>query len=453
LKRALRNFGNVLGNCLYDKVYLAKVKAVKSTPAKFDPDQLHRHASLRPTDKEGATGNQSEDDKELKSKAETTEASEAIADYGDDYMFDGLEINPDEVLVLDGPQQAIKTGQMNEVDEQQSANYDRNPHPAPVALPQHSINPVSDLQAQQQQSVRNPPQPGSSVNGPGRTVANGNRNSSAHIDQNQPRQQSPALPLNDSPQKPQPTKPSTVRVQTYSNTSNQAKPFSANPPPQSNGEHPKSNTMPLLQSNGQQQPPHTIMPVENVQQSAKSEAPNSADLGTDIKPQFPMGFYHAKASEVIDTENGVPIVSALVPFDTHAPITARSPHVSHNVSRPVRRQVVGQTLPNGSNRAGSPTPNRPTNFVNPQADPNRRVGVPMNRAPSPLSNKTTYKPPGMSGVKRPADGPARSPLSDVSNVQNQTGADAGLKKVKLDPPTAVITAQNVPSDIESKVNR
>lgn len=41
LKRALRNFGNVLGNCVYDKDYLSKVTKVKSTPvsarASFNP--------------------------------------------------------------------------------------------------------------------------------------------------------------------------------------------------------------------------------------------------------------------------------------------------------------------------------------------------------------------------------------------------------------------------------
>src|SRR5438034_9181935 len=32
LKRALRNFGNVLGNCVYDKDYLSKVTKVKVAP-------------------------------------------------------------------------------------------------------------------------------------------------------------------------------------------------------------------------------------------------------------------------------------------------------------------------------------------------------------------------------------------------------------------------------------
>ncbi len=43
LKRALRNFGNVLGNCIYDKTYLAKVTKMKVEPTKFDETSLHRH--------------------------------------------------------------------------------------------------------------------------------------------------------------------------------------------------------------------------------------------------------------------------------------------------------------------------------------------------------------------------------------------------------------------------
>ncbi|KAH6696936.1 DNA repair and recombination protein RAD52 [Plectosphaerella plurivora] len=44
LKRALRSFGNVLGNCIYDKEYLAKVTKIKPAPTKFDESRLHRHA-------------------------------------------------------------------------------------------------------------------------------------------------------------------------------------------------------------------------------------------------------------------------------------------------------------------------------------------------------------------------------------------------------------------------
>ncbi|KAK5987238.1 DNA repair and recombination protein mus-11 [Cladobotryum mycophilum] len=44
LKRTLRNFGNVLGNCVYDKDYLNQVTKLKAQPVKrFDQDNLHRH--------------------------------------------------------------------------------------------------------------------------------------------------------------------------------------------------------------------------------------------------------------------------------------------------------------------------------------------------------------------------------------------------------------------------
>ncbi|KXX80560.1 DNA repair and recombination protein rhm52 [Madurella mycetomatis] len=43
LKRALRHFGNVLGNCIYDKAYLAKVTKIKVAPSRFDENCLHRH--------------------------------------------------------------------------------------------------------------------------------------------------------------------------------------------------------------------------------------------------------------------------------------------------------------------------------------------------------------------------------------------------------------------------
>jgi DNA repair and recombination protein RAD52 len=48
LKRALRNFGNVLGNCIYDKDYLTKVVKIKTAPRKWDPNALHRHSDHAP---------------------------------------------------------------------------------------------------------------------------------------------------------------------------------------------------------------------------------------------------------------------------------------------------------------------------------------------------------------------------------------------------------------------
>ncbi|KAG5518277.1 hypothetical protein PMAC_003073 [Pneumocystis sp. 'macacae'] len=43
LKRALRTFGNVLGNCLYDKAYLKEIGKIHVTGNKFNPSELYRH--------------------------------------------------------------------------------------------------------------------------------------------------------------------------------------------------------------------------------------------------------------------------------------------------------------------------------------------------------------------------------------------------------------------------
>ncbi|KAF9567119.1 hypothetical protein CPC08DRAFT_814324 [Agrocybe pediades] len=47
LKRALRNFGNVMGNCLYDKSYAQEVVKVKFEPTKFNKDDLHRRPEFQ----------------------------------------------------------------------------------------------------------------------------------------------------------------------------------------------------------------------------------------------------------------------------------------------------------------------------------------------------------------------------------------------------------------------
>ncbi|CCM03269.1 uncharacterized protein FIBRA_05397 [Fibroporia radiculosa] len=42
IKRTLRNFGNLLGNCLYDKSYTQEVVKIKVPPPKFNKNELHR---------------------------------------------------------------------------------------------------------------------------------------------------------------------------------------------------------------------------------------------------------------------------------------------------------------------------------------------------------------------------------------------------------------------------
>lgn len=46
MKRALKNFGNLLGNCLYDKEYLSRIHKVKQPVNRFQESKLFRRADF-----------------------------------------------------------------------------------------------------------------------------------------------------------------------------------------------------------------------------------------------------------------------------------------------------------------------------------------------------------------------------------------------------------------------
>ena len=82
-----------------------------------------------------------------------------------------------------------------------------------------------------------------------------------------------------------------------------------------------------------------------------------------------------------------------------------------------------QNRPHGTTPTTVQTPHTPNNYLNPTADPGRRVGMPATRNGSP------YKPPG--GVKRPLPSEAavsRTPLADVSNTVTDASRGGGIKE-------------------------
>jgi len=86
LKRALRNFGNLLGNCLYDKAYTAEIVKVKVEPVsdltdldkpgsnefpiqpKFNKDELHRRPEFQDVKSKVQTAPISAEQKPMASK-------------------------------------------------------------------------------------------------------------------------------------------------------------------------------------------------------------------------------------------------------------------------------------------------------------------------------------------------------------------------------------------------
>lgn len=109
LKRALRTFGNVLGNCVYDKDYVTKVTKLKVGVGKWDEKNLHRHPDFAP--KQGAemkTVNQP-------SKVNDTSSGEKDDSFSDIADFDETEFDendfgrPDEVVLPADPADTTRT--------------------------------------------------------------------------------------------------------------------------------------------------------------------------------------------------------------------------------------------------------------------------------------------------------------------------------------------------------
>ncbi|KAJ5725789.1 uncharacterized protein N7483_007146 [Penicillium malachiteum] len=162
LKRSLRTFGNVLGNCVYDKDYLAKVIKVKPAPGKWDVDELHRHRDYAPVKKEAPPPKPITEDDDLPPRrpAEPTKSSnpeinanfEGDGEFGSD-VFDEADFvvsaaggNPDEISIEPEPRRQQPPTPMNRPipheDRLQGGNQAAarqslppNLHPNPGAVP------------------------------------------------------------------------------------------------------------------------------------------------------------------------------------------------------------------------------------------------------------------------------------------------------------------------------
>ncbi|KAJ2783181.1 DNA repair protein rad52 [Coemansia javaensis] len=135
LKRAMRQFGNVLGNCLYDKDYVRNLTQVqKQARNRISGDALYRYSDL-----EGragpAAGNQSEDDMEF----------DMLDDPSVFDMMDGLESN--RPIIFESPsfgfvgsmvgrQQQQQQQPPPPPQQQQQQQQQQTPaHPARTAMP------------------------------------------------------------------------------------------------------------------------------------------------------------------------------------------------------------------------------------------------------------------------------------------------------------------------------
>ncbi|KAL8953537.1 MAG: hypothetical protein Q9222_000595 [Ikaeria aurantiellina] len=358
LKRALRNFGNILGNCVYDKDYISKVTKIKPPPVVIELSSTW-HADYAPIKKEKVV-DQNDHIVRIKGDQEDEFAMDDFdeVDFSVNHEFESSDSILEQPTLADGRSVIISDGN----DHHKS--YD-SPGMADVKLsnrPHFGNGVASSSTGQDQQRPLRPPIPQNQV--------------SQHSTKPQPSHQISG-PLTRTPQsvptpilKAIPSKPQM--------------PGPNEPPP---GQAPALRGTP---------PPTTL--------------PNEEPL---------VGFFTARAAEAVQKSSGVPLKASS--FDPHleSPSIRKTAGVDHSKTKPVGRDLVSAPQPGVMSPAGRP------NFVNPQADTARRVGMPMGAA-SPLSNRTSYKPPQM---KRAAEGhpaqPVRPALGDVTSATVNADPDAG----------------------------
>ncbi|GAB1315089.1 DNA repair protein rad52 [Madurella fahalii] len=410
LKRALRHFGNVLGNCIYDKAYLAKVTKIKVAPSKFDENCLHRHPGF----------------------VVKKEVTESDASKSDNAAPPPLEL-PSVDLFEDF------LGELDEAD----FNISEEGHPDEIVLPNsvHADSNRSNLNSKSHEQTGN--SGNSSMQPPARPLVRAGSTGSI------PPRQPPQTPNQQS------VRPN---ANPYPGAQNHVPPSGPRPPQQFN-----QNRAPAQPTTSNTNPQTHLTPP--------SAAGNNPDGGGETGGFFSARAVSQLPEKSLKEGKVAPKAGQVFNPRLESPSIRKTPGIDHTKSKPVARN--GQHVPPaghhsddghgpGANNSGAggarptnigsapglggqPAVPRPVvagsgpplargNMVNPQLDQTRRIGAPGSS--SPLANRGQYKPPTM--MKRPAaDGPAasvegRPPLSDKpSNVPvNGNGGAPEAKRQK-----------------------
>ncbi|OMP83254.1 DNA repair and recombination protein mus-11 [Diplodia seriata] len=396
LKRALRTFGNVLGNCLYDKNYESKISKMKVAPTRWNPDNLHRHADFAPSAKTGMAppadvDHQPAVDQNLQRQPNIQKTASNGTELEDEFggnLFEGVDFDRDDSKD-DSAYESMLVDTGSKPDPHDSAQH--QPVFRTQSMP--SVRPTNGVPSGPQ---RGPPASGRATNTTSTSTTSRTEGTMRRIQ-------------NPNPDLPQP------------------------------GRTDQPVTAPL--------PAHAAQPnrKEGLTTPAASEA--GPDSSNQAHPQqqpahdTPVRFFTGRAADLLLKAEAANRAPAQPPpaFNPHAesPSLRRTSGIDHNTSAPVKRMVIAQANnqsgtngnTSGPSRGGTPSaPAARTNFVNPQMDMNRRVGMP-NAAPSPHANRQSYKPPVM---KRPAEVQGRPALADMTNVPGDGQTDeANSKRAKM----------------------
>ncbi|PBP19381.1 putative DNA repair and recombination protein rhm52 [Diplocarpon rosae] len=382
LKRALKNFGNVLGNCLYDKDYLKNVTKMKVGSTKFDADKLHRHSTFAPIKRELET-KQSEEKPQVMLAGPSLKSEDTLDDeFGDfdeaDFSVADPDSHPDEVTLPEAPVatsyqfnngRSGNTSSNLESSAQSTPQVNRPQLRAPSARPGNAGPPANNNSLPQQPQTPN----------------SGFSRSNSGAAQNM----RPPSDLNALARPIQPPQPGPVVGRVLNQPSRNGPPSAPASP-------------------------------------GRVNKPSSNDDTTSLPPQG-QGFFSARAATMLpegaqaDSAAAVPIPAHLPVFNPHAesPSIRKTPGIDHKSSKPLTRDlkhVSGSTQAvAGPVAAAAPRPN----ILNPQLDLGRKIGQPG--SPSPMNRSNHYKPPSM--TKRPAE--SRAPLHELPSNGTIAGGDGG----------------------------
>lgn len=404
LKRALRNFGNVLGNCLADKDYMGKVMKVKVQPVKWDVENLHHAPGYGPSNSKKETAPQMI--KGPESKPNSLGSEESIGDEFDDFdeadfgLGSDLDINPDEAV-------------------------------PPVSATSHNFDPNTGNQGNPESTT----------------------NSNAYSVNNFRGPTSRSLPM-AAPARPQTTadsrpKPPAQLQQPQTPTNGVNGRFIPGP---NNGPavRPLGENGSLRAAQIPQTGPARVATLNQPSRTGYASVPTSPKKefrpieegqgNQSAAPSFPTsdgpGFFSARAAIMMPAPQNpdaplppLPAGANLPAFNPNAesPSIRKTPGIDHKKSIPLGRD--GKHVPGSTQSAASPAPSlQLPNVVYPQLNQARRVGAPA--SPSPMNRGGGFKAPGP--VKRPVDGGAgaRAPLNDLpANVPAENGGDTKRQRV------------------------
>ncbi|KAI5809599.1 RAD52 DNA repair protein [Peziza echinospora] len=406
MKRALRNFGNVLGNCIYDKSYLKEVTKIRVPPTRFNPARLHRHPDVVPRPAiqppqmhaapQPSIGQSSMAPvKQEISKSEIDSNLASFDEYGGDEFDDEFgTFGEADASTIDGlmPDEVAL-----ELDELTPTNQQA-----------HNMNTANQNQGFNRTSIGGQ-QMGAGQNGRGQPGAGMAYNPG----------DSPLINRRASPNQFQQPNPQTP-------TPKQS-PHIQNPPAQ----HNQQQRPPPQQQHVTPQP-RPPPPAMNQPPRQGALSPNNA-IPTLMAPQLnqqaavqqpaSVGFFSARVAETVQKDGNVDDSAIFNP--QHQTSIPRSLGIDTSKSSPIPRTFQGNkaaintTVPN--------TIQKPDFGSAGGFSTGRQIGMPPPGAPQ--HNRTLYKPPSViqgAGTKRPAEnnsnGPAQPALGNASNAQlNQQG--------------------------------